>query len=160
MSTCPCGSGAPEAACCGPILGGVPAPTALALMRSRYTAYVRGAIDHVVETHDPVLRAGLDRDAIVRWSRDTRWLGLEIVATERGGERDDEGFVEFIARGVTGSAPFAQHERSRFRRLEGRWYYCDGTLVRAPVRATATPGRNDLCPCGSGKKYKRCHGAA
>jgi len=24
----------------------------------------------------------------------------------------------------------------------------------------AKPGRNDLCSCGSGKKYKRCHGAA
>ncbi|SDO11544.1 UPF0149 family protein [Polaromonas sp. JS666] len=27
------------------------------------------------------------------------------------------------------------------------------------VRAQATPGRNDLCYCGSGKKYKKCHGA-
>jgi uncharacterized protein len=28
-----------------------------------------------------------------------------------------------------------------------------------PVRKEATPGRNDPCPCGSGKKYKKCHGA-
>ena len=27
------------------------------------------------------------------------------------------------------------------------------------VRKEAEPGRNDLCPCGSGKKYKKCHGA-
>jgi SEC-C motif-containing protein len=160
MSTCPCGSGAPAAACCAPILGGVAAPTALALMRSRYTAYVRGAVDHVVETHDPASRASVDREAIVRVSRETIWHGLEIVATERGGERDDNGVVEFIARGVTGGEAFAQHERSRFRRIDGRWYYVDGKLVRAPARVPAAPGRNDPCPCGSGKKYKRCHGAA
>jgi uncharacterized protein len=29
----------------------------------------------------------------------------------------------------------------------------------APVRKAAEPGRNDPCPCGSGKKYKKCHGA-
>jgi uncharacterized protein len=27
------------------------------------------------------------------------------------------------------------------------------------VRKEAAPGRNDLCHCGSGKKYKKCHGA-
>jgi uncharacterized protein len=28
-----------------------------------------------------------------------------------------------------------------------------------PVRKAPEPGRNDPCPCGSGKKYKKCHGA-
>ena len=158
MSTCVCGSGAPAAACCDPVLDGAPPPTALALMRSRYAAYVRGAIDHVVATHDPATRSAVDREAITRWSRDTAWLGLEIVATERGGELDDDGVVEFIARGATRGAPFAQHERSRFRRIAGRWYYVDGKVIREPVRAAAAPGRNDPCPCGSGVKYKRCHG--
>jgi SEC-C motif-containing protein len=159
MAACPCGSGDTEAACCGPILAGAPARTALALMRSRYTAYVRGAIDHVIATHLAQTRAGVDREAAARWSRDTRWLGLEIVATTAGGPADDDGTVEFIARGVTRGAPFAQHERSRFRRDDGRWYYVDGVAVQAPVRRPATPGRNDPCPCGSGMKYKRCHGA-
>jgi SEC-C motif-containing protein len=161
MTTCLCGSGAAEAQCCGPILDGEAASTALALMRSRYVAYVRGAVDHVVDTHDPASRATLDRDAIARWSRDTRWLGLEIVATQRGGDLDQDGVVEFIARGVTRGAPFMQRERSRFRRIAGRWHYIDGAAVRAPVAAApaATPGRNDPCPCGSGMKYKRCHGA-
>jgi SEC-C motif-containing protein len=120
---------------------------------------VRGAVDYLVDTHDPATRAGLDRAAIARWSRDTQWLGLEIVATARGGEREDDGVVEFVARGVTRGAPFAQHERSRFRRLDGRWCYVDGEAVRAPARAAATAGRNEPCPCGSGQKYKRCHGA-
>ncbi|HEY5948278.1 MAG TPA: YchJ family metal-binding protein [Kofleriaceae bacterium] len=112
-------------------IDGVPAPTALALMRSRYTAFVRGAIDYLIETHDPSTRGTVDRASIAQWSRDTTWKGLEIVATERGGEDDDEGIVEFIARGVTAGRPFAQRERSRFRRQNGSWYYTDGAISAA-----------------------------
>ena len=126
---CPCGAGVPLARCCGPILEGAPAPTALALMRSRYTAYVRGAIDHLIETQSEETRGGLDRAAIERWSRETRWQGLEIIAVERGGEADAEGIVEFVARGVTRGAAFAQRERSRFRRDGGRWYYVEGDML-------------------------------
>jgi SEC-C motif domain protein len=112
-------------------LDGVPAPTALALMRSRYTAFVRGAIDYLLETHDPSTRGSVDRASITRWARDTSWRGLQIVATERGGEDDDEGLVEFVARGVTNGQPFAQRERSRFRRIDGVWYYRDGKVSAA-----------------------------
>ena len=146
--TCPCGSGRPEGACCGPYLAGAAAPpTAVALMRSRYTAYVRGAVDYLVDTH--LATAPIDRAAIAARSRDTIWRGLEIVATVGGGAGDAEGLVEFVARGETGGVPFAQRERSRFWRVHGRWVYVDA----------APPGRNDPCPCGSGKKYKKCHGA-
>jgi SEC-C motif-containing protein len=127
-------------------------------MRSRYTAYVRGAIDYLVETHGASTRAAIDRTTMVSWSRQTEWLGLEIVDTVRGGADDDDGVVEFVARGRTNGAPFAQRERSQFRRHDGRWYYVDGTHVREPTRVTAAVGRNDPCPCGSGMKYKRCHG--
>lgn len=151
---CPCGSGAPEAACCAPLHAGAAAPSALALMRSRYTAYVRGAIAYLVETHAAETRSSVDAAAVARWSRETVWQGLEIVATERGGETDDTGFVEFIARGITNGVPFAQQERSRFKRSEGRWYYLDG-VARAKA---AQVGRNEPCPCGSGKKHKKCHG--
>ena len=157
-AACPCGSGDDADRCCAPFLAGAPAPTALALMRSRYTAYVRGAVDYLVDTHDATTRASVDRAAVAAWSRDTEWLGLEIVDTARGGAGDDDGIVEFVARGRTRGAAFAQRERSRFRRHDGRWYYVDGTHVREPARAAATAGRNDPCPCGSGKKYKRCHG--
>jgi SEC-C motif-containing protein len=107
---------------------GVPAPTALALMRSRYTAFVRGAIDYLIDTHDPSTRDAADRASIAKWSRETEWKGLEIVATERGGEDDDAGVVEFIARGVTRGKAFTQRERSRFRRMDGVWYYLDGKV--------------------------------
>jgi len=157
--SCPCGSGQPEAACCGRWIAGAPAPTAVALMRSRYTGYVRGEIEYLLATQHVSTRSGVDREAVARWSRETQWQGLEIVATERGGEGDDEGIVEFIARGVTRGTPFAQHERSRFRREGGQWFYVDGAVEAPAARGAATPGRNDPCPCGSGMKYKRCHGA-
>ncbi len=156
---CPCGSGLDDTACCARYFAERDAPTALALMRSRYTAYVRGNVDYLVDTHDTSTRAGLDRDAITKWSRETAWKGLEILATERGTETDDEGIVEFVARGVTRGAPFAQRERSRFRRVDGHWFYVDGKVVQEQAKRAATPGRNDPCPCGSGTKYKRCHGA-
>lgn len=125
-------------------------------MRSRYAAYVRGAIDYVVSTHDAATRATVDTEAAARWSRDTAWQGLEIVGTERGAEGDTTGVVEFIARGITNGVPFAQQERSRFAKTDGRWYYVDGV---ARAKATVTTGRNEPCPCGSGKKFKKCHGA-
>jgi SEC-C motif-containing protein len=159
MAKCPCGSGLDDAACCAVYHDGTPAPTALALMRSRYMAYVRGNVDYIVVTHDEAGRQDVDRDAIGRWSRDTEWQGLDIVATEKGGESDDSGIVEFIARGVTSGRPFAQRERSQFKKVDGRWYYAGGKILREPVRAAAEPGRNDPCHCGSGMKYKRCHGA-
>ncbi len=151
---CPCGSGKPEAACCGRYHAGELAPTALALMRSRYTAYVRGKIEYLLATHDVSTRASVDPKAVAKWSRDTEWQGLEIVATAAGGESDETGIVEFIARGVTSGRAFAQRERSRFRKLDGAWFYLDGDAGAEPK-----PGRNEPCPCGSGMKYKRCHGA-
>ncbi|MBZ0235671.1 MAG: YchJ family protein [Deltaproteobacteria bacterium] len=128
---CPCGAGAAYRACCGRFHAGAPAPTALELMRSRYAAYVRGRIDYLVETHDPETRAAMDVAGATRWSRDTIWAGLEIVATSAGGHDDEIGVVEFVARGATRGKPFALHERSRFRRDEGRWVYVDGTTPRA-----------------------------
>ncbi len=92
-------------------------------MRSRYTAFVRGAIDYLIETHDPATRRSVDRAAITAWSRETQWRGLEIVATE------GDDIVEFIARGVTRGRPFAQRERSKFRRVDGAWRYVDALAI-------------------------------
>ena len=157
-SACPCGSGEPFAGCCGPFLDGAHPDTAVALMRSRYTAYVRGAIDYLIETHDASTRRELDRAEVARLSRETEWRGLEIVETVRGGAGDSDGIVEFVARGASNGTPFEHRERSEFRRRDGRWFYLAGKPGRAPARAAAQVGRNEPCPCGSGMKYKRCHG--
>jgi len=94
---------------------------------------VRGAVDYRLATHDASTRPSVSRKELEAFCRDTGWLGLEIVDTVRGGETDDDGVVEFIARGVTKRQPFAQQERSRFRRVDGRWFYVDGAIKR-PVR--------------------------
>lgn len=145
-------------ACCGPFVReGLAAPTAEALMRSRYTAYVLGEIDHLVRTHDPATRTAVDPRAIAEWAERAEWRGLEVHQTERGGENDTAGFVEFSAFYVEGGVPRVLRERSRFRRIEGRWFYSSGAVpVSTGVKA---PGRNDPCPCGSGRKYKKCCGA-
>jgi SEC-C motif-containing protein len=163
--TCPCGVGPSLEACCGPILDGAAAPTAEALMRSRYTAYVTGNVDHVVATHDPDTRENVDREGTLAWSKQSEWLGLEIVAKEAGGESDDHGVVEFVARFAIAGKVQAHRERSRFaKKDEGkgpRWYYVDGDMEKAKPQHREAPkvGRNEPCPCGSGKKYKKCHGA-
>jgi SEC-C motif-containing protein len=157
---CACGSSLPFEVCCGPILAGAPAPTAEALMRARYTAYTSGAVDFLLATHKPADGEEVDREATERWSRESQWLGLEVVKTERGGAQDDSGEVEFVARWKAGGVEHRHHERSRFAKVDGRWLYIDGKEVKPPpVRAEARAGRNDPCPCGSGKKFKRCHGA-
>jgi len=83
-----------------------------------------------------------------------------VLATQAGGETDDEGVVEFVARYTVDGQPTYHHERATFRRHDGRWHLWDGELVtQAPVRRDAPKvGRNDPCPCGSGRKFKQCHG--
>jgi SEC-C motif domain protein len=128
-------------------------------MRSRYSAYVLGEIDYIIATHDAG-GAEVDREATEQWAKTAEWLGLEIRATEGGGPDDATGMVEFVARYRDKGHDLAHHERSTFRRHDGRWRYVDGVQVKPPpVRAEPRAGRNDPCPCGSGKKFKRCHGA-
>ena len=131
-------------------------------MRSRYSAYVTGAVDHVVSSHHPKTRDDVDRDGAESWSKEAVWRGLEIVGTEAGGEDDDTGMVEFIARYEANGAVVSHHEKSRFEKQDGSWYYVDGDIVRPQPKKRDQPkvGRNEPCPCGSGKKYKKCHGAA
>jgi SEC-C motif-containing protein len=165
---CPCRMAVPEplfySACCAPIIeGGKPAPTADALMRSRYSAYALGKIDYLHDTLAPEARHDFDRKAVAHWSRQSQWLGLEILSTEQGQDGDETGFVEFVAHFIAEGERRAHRERSLFRfdRDEGRWYFVEeANRKSAPIVKGAQPGRNDPCPCGSGKKYKKCCGAA
>lgn len=159
MSTCPCGSGLDLTACCGPYIAGEkPAPTAEALMRSRYAAYALGNAAYLKSTLAEAVRD--DEELSEEEIKAATWQGLEIRATEAGGENDQTGEVEFVARYKADGEMRAHHERSTFHREHGRWVYVDGVInpKKAPVRA-AKVGRNDPCPCGSGKKFKKCCGA-
>ncbi len=159
MSNCPCGSGLIYAECCEPVISGsAPARTALALMRSRYSAYVKGAFDHLVASCVGG-EEGVDREATKRWALESEWLGLEIVSTDKGGPDDDKGSVEFIATYIQGGLKDRHHERAGFVKKDGAWLYEEGEVVPETItRAAPKVGRNDPCPCGSGKKYKACHG--
>ena len=77
-----------------------------------------------------------------------------------GGENDDEGYVEFIAHYSANGQTVEHHEHSYFKRLDGEWKFIDGEIESGVpyVREEPKIGRNDPCPCGSGKKYKKCCG--
>jgi SEC-C motif domain protein len=118
---CPCGSGEVYDACCGPIVRNERwADTAEELMRSRYTAYTLGDVDHLFRTWYPATRP----DDLAELPR-MDWLGLEILETLDGGPADDYGVVEFRATNTGG----VLHERSRFLRRAGRWVYVDGVVT-------------------------------
>lgn len=159
---CPCGSGNDFEACCGPLIAGSqPAATAEALMRSRYTAYSLRNVPYIIATHDPDTRATLDQEATQGWAARTEWQSLRILDTRAGGPDDDAGEVEFEAhfRDERGGE-HVHHERSSFVRRDGVWFFHDGELVKpVPEKRGPKVGRNDPCPCGSGKKFKKCCGA-
>ena len=159
---CPCGSNNTYSSCCEPIIHGkTAAPTAEALMRSRYTAYVKQQIDHIATTHAESSAHDFDKDAAMTWAKTAVWKGLEIVKTEEGGPADDEGTVEFIARFELEEKPLEHHELSHFVKQNGKWFYSDGKTVQKPIkRSEPKLGRNDPCHCGSGKKLKKCCVAA
>ena len=131
-SPCPCGSGARYAQCCVPYhLGESLPPTAQALMRSRYCAYVYDLADYLfdtwhVSTRDPNLHSSLAQEA---QQLSTKWLGLTICRAFDGTQAD-EAFVEFIAKyKVGGAAAQRLHETSRFVYQHGRWWYVDGVFT-------------------------------
>ncbi|RLB53094.1 MAG: hypothetical protein DRI90_21535 [Deltaproteobacteria bacterium] len=158
--TCVCGLGPSTEECCGRyITGGETAPTPEALMRSRYAAYTLEEIDYVVATHDPATRDEVDPDGAHAWSKEAEWEGLSVHEIE-GGAEDDEGIVEFTARYQMQGKLVRHRERAKFVKLEGKWFYHDGDMVKAKpmVREGPKIGRNEPCPCGSGKKYKKCCG--
>ena len=160
MTVCPCGSGQNLDACCGPLHGGAPARTAEALMRSRYSAFVLGDIGYLADTLSQEQRAAFDEIEAEKTAKDSKWQGLEIRAVTGGGEGDDHGTVEFVARFRLNNQPRLHHELAEFTREDGRWICSGGTMdPKAPPRRVVKAGRNDPCPCGSGKKYKKCCGA-
>ncbi|MBQ9451887.1 MAG: SEC-C domain-containing protein [Desulfovibrio sp.] len=163
---CPCGSGRLQEDCCIPYITGNAWPAdAQTLMRSRYTAYVLQRYQWLVESTHPEYRENISVDTISETARDVHWLGLDIrsvaqdVPAGEKGERFD--VVEFYAYyELDGLRQLG--ERSFFQRKDGKVYYVDGVPLKPAAYHRDGPkvGRNDPCPCGSGKKYKKCCGKA
>jgi SEC-C motif-containing protein len=161
MDICPCGSNAAYDACCGPLIKGErSAETAEQLMRSRYSAYVKHEIAYLGSSLHPEHRADFNEKSTRAWAEGAEWRGLEILKTVGGGPEDNEGKVEFIASFAEKGTTREHHELSTFRKEAGTWYLVSGeTLpVKQVVRDAPKTGRNDPCPCGSGRKFKKCCG--
>jgi SEC-C motif-containing protein len=160
MKTCPCGSGRPYSECCEPYITGAQKPaTAEALMRSRYSAYTEHAIDYIVATCVQDGKENIDVKETRAWSENSKWLGLKILSVVEGGPADTEGTVEFEASYERNGLKDVHHEKAQFKKVDGQWLYDEGNIVtKTVVRAAPKVGRNEPCPCGSGKKYKHCCG--
>lgn len=167
MSTpaqCPCGSKAHYEMCCGMYHNNPgTAPTAEALMRSRYSAFALQKFDYISMTQKLESDPDQNPEDISDSNGRTQWTSLEILDTVDGGPKDKTGMVEFAAHFKEGSNTGRLSERSLFEKVNGEWFYVSGeheiqghTPYVAPESAKL--GRNDPCICGSGKKYKKCCG--
>lgn len=127
---CPCCSGKIYGDCCNVFVGSTtPAPTAQQLMRSRYTAFVLEKAAYLLETHHSQSRKPDELKALKKSFKGMVWTGLEIVATQAGTETDSEGEVEFIAHFKHVGKAGRLHERSRFNKEKGQWFYVDGDIL-------------------------------
>jgi SEC-C motif-containing protein len=169
---CPCGSGLNYDECCEPYIKGVKdPPTAEALMRSRYSAYAKKEVSYIVNTCSPngPDEEKIDEKETRKWAEKSNWLGLTIVSSTEGGAGDEKGYVEFKALYEADGVKQTHHEKAVFEKVKHKdketekmtekWYYSTGKMIiEQVIRKEPKVGRNELCPCGSGKKYKHCHG--
>jgi SEC-C motif-containing protein len=89
-------------------------------MRSRYSAFTRRDADYLFRTWHPRTRPdNVTVDPTITWT------GLEVIDTVAGGLDDDRGEVEFTASFESAGRVGRLHERSRFERRAGRWFYLD-----------------------------------
>jgi SEC-C motif-containing protein len=125
LTMCPCESGKPYQSCCEPYhLGAIPAPTAEALMRSRYTAYTLGLEAYLLQTWHPDTRPhtlNLAEDQAIKWQ------GLQVKQVTTS---ETTATVNFVARYKIGGKAERLHELSQFTRIENAWYYLRGTNPR------------------------------
>jgi len=154
QAPCPCGSSQKHEDCCGALLAGkANAASAEALMRSRFCAYASDDFAYLSKSWHRSTRPRkfeADNDGLV-------WTRLEVLNTTSGQQSDSSGTVEFIAHYIVNDKHRGQmREVSDFVFEDGQWFYVDGKQVKGEPVKSEKVGRNDPCPCGSGKKYKKC----
>ena len=119
---------------------------------SIHCCFCRGNIDYLIATLHPQKRTKSDRAELTKSINNTQWLNLTIINTSQGKKNDSVGYVEFEA--IYQINELGQlHERSKFIKDNGQWFYVEGDILPGTI-----PKRNQLCWCGSGKKFKQCHG--
>ena len=161
MNECPCSSGKMYQECCEPLLtGSRKAETAEELLRARYSAHVKLEMDFVKNTTHPDQVSRYEPATAKSWAEKSEWDRLEVVDVEAGGPDDETANIEFVAHFRQKDKLKTHHELAHFKRHEGEWFFYDGQGVvpKQIIRQQPKVGRNEPCPCGSGKKYKRCCG--
>jgi SEC-C motif domain protein len=156
---CPCGNEIPVKDCCLTIIEGKRDPaTAEELLRARYTAFTRGDVDFILETHHSSTHDQVSREEIEDWSKNSVWHGLKIVQKEAGTSEDQKGSIIFAAHYEAEGKSQEHWEKSFFEKENGKWRFLDaqGVQVGPFRRSEPKVGRNDPCSCGSGKKFKKC----
>lgn len=148
-SNCDCGSGTPYDQCCGPLLSNkTQAKNPEQLMRSRYTAFVREESAYLMRTWHSRTRPqylNFEDHPVV-------WIGLQVHRAEINSSDNNSGIVEFTTHYLENNLLCTLTEISTFLKEDDRWFYLkgDSELKRSKLE------RNKPCPCGSGKKFKRC----
>ena len=161
MQKCPCGTGKNYLDCCGIYISGQKqASSPEALMRSRYTAFSKADVKYIFATMSSKALKNSDQEATKEWATRCTWLSLEVI--DAPPTTDDIGVVEFIVKYIEEDVEHELQERSLFQMRAGRWYYIGeapkarATMNQGSKNANSKINRNDHCPCGSGKKYKKC----
>ncbi len=122
---CPCGSGTPYDGCCGPLHRNERSATGVEeLMRSRYSAYAVGELDHLFRTWHP-----RTRPEVISPDDGLAWTGLEVLDVVEPAAAGQDGVVEFRAHWTWNGQTGSLHERSRFEQRAGRWVYRDGDTI-------------------------------
>ncbi|MEY4768784.1 MAG: hypothetical protein RL637_1423 [Pseudomonadota bacterium] len=153
---CLCGSGILFNDCCEAYHRGDKYPaTAEMLMRSRFTGYALQNSDYLLATWDKNTRPKQ-----IDFSKEiAEWSGLEILMVKKGQIQDDKGLIEFKAYYRFNQQLCVLHELSRFKKSAGQWFYLDGMVKSSgQIQTKVIQGKNALCECGSGIKFKRCCG--
>ena len=141
---CTCGNNKNYSECCGAIIDGKKsALTPEELMRSRYSAYVNCNGEYLVQSAIKENRYSEDIELIEEFSNSVKWLKLDVLHAQGN-------IVEFKAYYRDSEGIKVLHEKSNFTLYNGTWYYANGDLYNSKVE------RNESCPCGSGKKFKKC----
>lgn len=145
---CPCGSGLSLQKCCAPLLADHSlAKTPEELMRSRYVAYVLKDENHLLRSWHKTSRPGA-----VSFENSIRWLGLEIFQAPLPAKDTGRGIVTYKVSFIQDNFLIEMREKSFFIWENNLWFYLHGELSTSRRNLSL----NATCPCGSGKKYKRC----
>jgi len=128
------------------------------LLEARYQAYQDGDVDYILESIHPKKRDQHQRDSVAAWAKSAKFLALNIESVQEDG---DQAWIDFSVQYEQDGNVTDHVEKAEFQRADDRWYYFDSTYPKGQTIRREAPkvGRNDPCPCGSGKKYKKCHGA-